>query len=189
MKRLLVILSFFFISATSKAVNTFDLTLRYNTATSKYEVYAKPNFTGSFSLGSAQISVVTPASVSNASLTITSTNGGGWTDNSQVYAPSIDAAHDFHAVGTSGGVLTATSGTEILLFTFTLTEGCVPGLRVFNNATDPDSTKPGMGGGDFLNSFPNSSFVESYNANYSNTGSTCTVTPTCNLTAPVLSKN
>src|SRR6478735_4159330 len=83
-----------------------DLTLKYVTATNVYEVYARPDFTQNnfFFGGGSQISVLLPASASNVGIGVTSVNGGPWVDNSQVYAPAADAAHDFHGIATNGSM-------------------------------------------------------------------------------------
>ncbi|PZR23313.1 MAG: hypothetical protein DI539_03410 [Flavobacterium psychrophilum] len=155
-----------------------DLTLKYVSATNVYEVYARPTFTQNnfFFGGGSQITVVLPASVSNVGIGITSVNGGPWVDNSQVYAPGADAAHDFHGIATNGAMVNFTTGTELLLFRFAITEGCVTGARVFNNTTDPQSGAAGMNGADFRNYLSNVFDLQDYyGANYNNTGSTCSI--------------
>lgn len=161
-----------------------QLTLRYNLALTRYEVYALPSATQTiYNWGPAQISIVTPASVPNSAFTVTSTAGGAWLDNSQIYAPTVDPIHDFHGVGSLGAPTPLVQGVEKLIFHFTIQGGiCASGLRLFVNATDPDSGAPGMQGGDFANTvfaivpgMPNG--YEAYTGNYNNTGTSCSALP------------
>ncbi|MCY7358856.1 MAG: hypothetical protein LH609_15635 [Rudanella sp.] len=189
MKFIFAFACFLLLALTSKAQNQLDLTLRYNIAQSRYEVYARPNFSQvDYLWGSSQVSVVTPASLANAAFAITSYEGGGWDDNSQLYGPSAASGSDFHGIGSPGKKITLVSGQEKLLFSFTLPGGvCVNGLRLFVNGSDPGSNPTAMPG-DFTNvvyvaAVNNTTSV--YRANYANTGTTCTA---CNLVAPSLSK-
>ena len=160
-----------------------DFTLRYNPTNSVYEVYAKPQFTGSFTVGGgSQLSVIVPASYSNASIAITSAAGGPWGDNSQVYAPSSQPTSDFHSITTNGTTpsISFVSGTETLIYSFSL-GGCISGVRLYRNVVegtapkDPDSDGAGMEGSDFSNYFAPSTGVQTYNSNYNNVGTSCTV--------------
>ncbi len=161
-----------------------NLTIRYSTSNSRYEVYGLPNFTlNNFTWGPSQISVVVPSSVTNAAfLNVTPYNGGGWNDNSLIYAPAAQPQSDFHGVGSLGALTNLVANQEILLFSVTLPEGCVPGVRLFNNGVDPNSSAPGMGFGDFGNSIDNGNITEIYYTNYNNTGTTCPVVQEIDLT-------
>jgi len=173
---------------------TVEYTLRYNLTDSQYEVYARPTFattptsnTVNYNWGSSQVSVVVPASVADLPFNITSKAAGGWTDNSQTFGV---LGSDFHGVGSNGLKVVLTNEQETLLFTFVLPGGaCLPGLRLFVNGTDPDSSFPGMQGGDFANTMYSANDIlgdtNLYVKNYANTGTTCT---NCTLTAPTLSK-
>lgn len=188
MKKFSRFLLFFVLCAFSMAIraqNKIDLTLRYSIALSRYEVYAKPNFSQTnFLWGASQVSVVTPSSVSNAAFNIVSSAAGQWQDNSQVYSPSAASSSDFHGIGSLGAAVNLTTGQETLLFYFTLPNNqCVDGLRLFVNTSDPNSAAGGMNGGDFSNSITNSLAVEIYGANYANTGTQCS---SCSLVAPTL---
>lgn len=187
MKKLIFVFCLLGMAFTGMA-QTVDYTLRYNISLSRYEVYARPNFTQTqYNWGSAQVTVVTPASLTNVAFSINSLAAGGWTDNSQVYG--VQNA-DFHGIGSNGLKVDLISGQETLLFTFVLPGGvCLPGLRLFINGTDPNSSVAGMQGGDFSNTMYSANDIlggsNLYVQNYANTGTICTV---CNLTAPVLSK-
>lgn len=161
-----------------------ELTLRYNPTLTRYEVYALPDASQSvFNWGPAQISIVVPENVDNAAFAVTSVAGGAWQDNSRVYAPAADPAHDFHGVGSLGAITNLMQGVEKLIFHFTIPGGgCVSGLRLFENASDPDSSQPGMSGGDFSNTIfaivqgvPQG--YEAYTVNYDNSGTACAPLP------------
>ncbi len=187
MKLFASLVFFLTVAFTSYGQNQVDLTLRYNIAQSRYEVYAKPTFSQvDFLWGSSQISVVTPGSVANAAFVVASYDGGGWDDNSPVFAPTAAPSLDFHGIGSSGKKITLVANQEKLLFSFSLPGGaCVNGLRLFVNGSDPASNAITMPG-DFANVIYAAGVSTTYyRANYANTGTTCTA---CNLTAPSLSK-
>jgi CshA-type fibril repeat protein len=161
-----------------------EFNLRYSTALSRYEVYARPTLTQpTFNWGPSQISVVAPASVADAPFNVTSVVGGAWLDNSNVYAPAAAPSSDFHGIGSLGAPTSFTANVEKLIFHFTLSGGgCTPGLRLFINGVDPDSGAPGMFGGDFSNTVfaivpgvPGG--YEAYIGNYNNTGTSCNAPP------------
>lgn len=189
MKKVFLITVLGLMSMASFAQNKIDLTVKWNAAQNRYEVYAKPNFTNAtFTWGSSQITVVVPASAPDKILNLNSVNAGGWvvSDYNQVFAPVADATHDFHAVQSSGQPVALTANTETLLFYFTFSDGqCRDGVRLFVNGSDPSSSATGMNKSDFSNAIDNGSVTDVYNANYSNTGTSCS---TCNITAPELIK-
>jgi hypothetical protein len=188
MKKLLILCWLLGSGLTALAQNSVQYTLRYNLALSRYEVYVKPNFTQSqYNWGSSQVSVVAPASLTDATFSVVPVAGGGWSDNSPTYNVS---GSDFHGIGSNGAKVNLTSGQETLLFHFTLSNNaCVPGLRLFVNGSDPNSSAPGMNGGDYTNTMYTAEDINGntnvYISNYANTGTLCTA---CNLTAPTLSK-
>ncbi|MGF7216722.1 hypothetical protein GGR92_002889 [Spirosoma lacussanchae] len=187
MKKVLLTICLLSLSLVGMA-QTVDYTLRYDIPKARYEVYARPNFTQSqYNWGSAQVSVVTPSSLANAAFTVTSVAAGGWTDNSQAYDVQ---GSDFHGVGSTGLKVDLTANQETLLFHFTLPGGvCLPGLRLYINGVDPNSSVPGMLGGDFANTMYSANDIlganNLYIQNYANGGTVCT---NCTLTAPTLSK-
>lgn len=157
-----------------------DLTIRYSVSNSRYEVFAKPNFTqNNFTWGPSQISVLVPSSFPNQALLITAHAGGSWGDNSIVYAPSPSPNFDFHGVSSNGQLTNLVANQELLVFSFLAPSGtCVDGLRLFINGSDPDSNQPDMNGGDFQNSIDNGTLADIYNTNYNNTGTICTALST-----------
>ncbi|CAM3717649.1 T9SS type A sorting domain-containing protein [Flavobacterium gelidilacus] len=159
------------------AQQQIDLTIKYSVSNSRYEVFAKPNFTqNNFTWGPSQISIVVPASFPDQSLLITAFAGGSWGDNSKVYAPTVSPSVDYHGVSSNGQQTNLVANQEILVFSFLPPSGaCVDGLRLFVNSTDPNSSQPGMAGGDFRNSIDNGALTDIYNANYNNNGTSCTL--------------
>lgn len=189
MKKIFLITVLGLISMASFAQNKIDLTVKWNAAQSRYEVYARPNFTNSsFTWGPSQITVVVPASAPNNSLTVTPQSAGTWGTvlNNQVFAPNADSAHDFYGVQSGGATVALSANTETLLYFFTFPNGqCIDGVRLFVNNSDPSSSASGMNGGDYKNAIDNGLLTDVYNSNYNNTGTSCS---TCNITAPELIK-
>lgn len=189
MKKLLFTVLLSIIASISFAQqNGIQLTVRWNIANNRYEVFAKPNFSqANFTWGPSQISVVVPASAPNAAFTITSLAAGVWGNNTNVYAPTADTAHDFHSVDSNGATTSLTSGTELLLFAFTFSDGqCRDGIRLFANGSDPNSSAAGMAGGDYANTIDYGQISkDAYGSNYANTGTQCS---SCSVLAPELIK-
>lgn len=126
------------------------LRLAFNAEQNRYEVFARPNFSAKgFSWGPSQVSVVLPGDVADESISTRSTNVGIWADNSTVFQPKASPKVDFHGFTTQGGKVDLIAGDEYLLFDFTLKQGFVEGIRLFENKVDPTSTQEGMKGGDF----------------------------------------
>lgn len=188
MKKIFFIAFLGLLSLTSFSQGTVDLTVRWNTTLSRYEVYGRPTFTSaSFTWGSSQVTVVTPSSAPNVALNITSANAGGWSSFNRIFAPAAAPTLDFHSVISSGQPVALTTGQETLLFSFTFPDGlCRDGIRLFVNTSDPSSSASGMQGGDFKNAIDNGLVADVYNVNYNNTGTTCS---TCIIIAPELIKN
>jgi len=109
-------------------------------------------------LGSSQISIVTPASVSTAGLVVNCISPCGvspWTANTFVNAPPAAPGNNFVAIATLGGNMgNIANGASVTLFTFTLTGGCDENVRLFINGTDPNSGQM-PGGQDFSNTLVN----------------------------------
>ncbi len=180
LKQLIAIL-FMFIGFYANGQQDIDFNLRYNGTTNEYEVYARPTFTNTFYFvgGGSQVTVLLPASISNAPIATTSMNGGIWSDNSQIFTPTAEPNFDFHGFATNGAPVSFVSGQELLLFTFTLVEGCVPTTRLFENGSDPGPNASGMNGGDFQMFFADvfDPFNNNWNSNYFNNGLACPDAP------------
>ncbi len=108
-------------------------TLKYLSASNKYQVCAKFNQNGPVSIGSSLISLCIPGATANNKIVITPVNGGGWDDNSVTYD---EVGKDYHGITTTGQANMAygASGTEIVLFEFTMPSGCITGLRLWDQS-------------------------------------------------------
>jgi len=152
--------AFLFLVFTVIHVNAqnLDFELRFNDATSIYEVYVIPDSTNAlyFVGGGSQLSLILPQDIADVPLNITTVNGGLWTDNSRIFAPESDHIHDFHGVASNGSIVSLEKDEPLLLFTFELPDGsCRSDIRLYENSLDLDSEAFGMDGGDFRNFFAN----------------------------------
>jgi hypothetical protein len=150
--------------AQPKEANTnsphFGVNLKYNSAESRYEVYARPNFNGNrFPLGPSQLSVVVPNTIADQPLAVYSETAVRWADYSDVYAPKVAPDVDIHGIHSMGRLIDFQKDTPFLLFTFSLPGGYVDGVRLFVNGKDPNSAQAGMRGGDFSNTLSDSRSV------------------------------
>src|SRR5690606_20398285 len=110
----------------------------------------------------------------DGALSVTNAAGGPWSDNSQVYAPTADAEKDYHGIATNGSTVDLVAGNEILLFSFTLAQGCVNNVRLYNNTIDPGPSGASMSGADFAIYVGNVFDLEDYyGVNYNNSGTSC----------------
>jgi len=94
-----------------------------------------------------------------------------WSIGSYIENPLALSGSDIYSITPS---LTPTSfydnlypGDTIVLFSLSVSPviQCGAGVRVFENGVDPDSSAPGMGGGDFSNGFTLGSVYQKYEAN------------------------
>jgi hypothetical protein len=131
-------------------------------------------------LGSSQITIVTPAAMSTAGIAVTCgspCSPNQWVANTFVNAPAAAPGSNFVAIATLGGNMGAVAGgSSITLFTFTLPGGCNSAVRLFSNATDPNSSQM-PGGQDFKNNLVNGLVnFEFYNGS-NNNNVVCTPAP------------
>lgn len=200
MKKVLVLISLLlFVVVGFTQVPDMRTNLRYNTSTCKYEVYVRPATSApSFYLGPSQITIAVPHNTitnytgqrSNAFVITTVTPlGSTWSINAYAdksFNPAYANGHDYYVVDHGGGPLGAvTANTEILLFSFTLGQNCIDGLRLWegvgvanggvgaipNAYNDPKyPTQPYGGGGDFETNISEGLInVEAWVGNYNNT--------------------
>ncbi|MGB0974218.1 MAG: T9SS type A sorting domain-containing protein [Flavobacteriaceae bacterium] len=156
MKKLLLGLCISLNLYTAKAQN-IDFTLEWNDAMSRYEVYltrdidAVTPFTNS---GTSRIAVAFPT---DPTLTVSHTN-----HTADIYAsPTRFTApgglpDDFFGWAATGGnslVGTFTAGNRVLFLSFTTSQGCVDGMRMYVNGSDPDSSASGMSGVDITQGY------------------------------------
>ena len=131
-------------------------------------------------LGSSQVSIVTPAAMSTAGITVNCAAPCGssqWNANTFVNAPSAAPGSNFVAIASLGGNMgNVVAGTSVTLFTFTLVGGCDPNVRLFANGSDPSSAQM-PSGQDFGNNLNNGlSNTEFYNGS-NNNGVVCIPAP------------
>ncbi len=145
-----------------------ELTITQNDESGRFEVYAKPNFSKrNFFLGTSQISILVPKTVSDEKLRIYNSDGGTWEDNSNIYSPEANKNVDFHGVVSMGAKTDFSEGVETLLFSFDLPKDVkISDVSLFENGKDANSAAPGMKGGDFSNSINTASLEEIYVKNY-----------------------
>ena len=146
-------------SIKSLAQTTVEYEVIFNPTTCAYEAHAHvvgesrvyPNTIP----GPAQYTILVPSSVTTMPITVTeSVNPPGlpWVNNSSLYAPAADPAHNYHAFAMGGGgddtnvYPTFNVGDDIHLFSFTLPAGvCGSGIRLYINGSDPEPSELGMG--------------------------------------------
>lgn len=159
------------ISSIAHAQRGIELTLKHSANSNRYEVYAKPNFSKrNFLLGPSQITLVLPSEVADEKLRISNVDGGTWEDNSVVYKPLANERNDYHGVATMGAKTDLVEGNETLLFSFSLPKNIKSSeVRLFDNNEDPNSSAPGMQGGDFSNTLNDAIAGDFYLGNYKET--------------------
>ncbi len=166
-------------------LNAQQLTFKLNhdEATNLYEVFAVPDSTNAlyFVGGGSQLTIVLPQDIADQPLSITTVNGGPWTDNSYVFGPSDDHIHDFHGIASNGARVSFTEGEPLLLFTFELPNGeCRSDVRLYENTSDIDHSAISMNGSDFRNFVANVfiPFKNNWTANENTTTNSCAAAPT-----------
>jgi hypothetical protein len=200
MRKVFLLFALLLIVATGFAqVPNMRTNLRYNAAMCRYEVYVRPETSAaSFYMGGSQITIAVPHNtIANYTgfrrnafqIQTAAPTGNTWSvtafadkDFNVIYANGFD----YYAVDHAGGPLGAvTANVEILLFTFTLGQNCIDGLRLWegvgvangnvgaipNNYNDPKyPTQPYGGGGDFETNFSEAlAPAEAWVGNYNNT--------------------
>lgn len=164
-----------------------DFGLFYNSNSGEFEVYVYPTQSfASTTVSTAQVTIVFPSSYAwdqgplgnewqnNISLTDVT---GGWTANTLVEAPCTNSGSDYLSVAldfNSFPLMSLTSGSSIILFTFVLDGDCPGELGLIENNVDPFHVPNNLCGGTTSpgNSFiltasnPTSfSFTEDYDSN------------------------
>lgn len=172
MKKILLILFISFNFYVTKAQN-IDFTLEWSDAMSRYEVYitrdidAVVPFTNS---GTSRIAVAFPT---DPTLTVSHSS-----HTADIYAvPTRFTApgglpDDYFGWAATGGnslIGEINSGVRVLLMSFTTSQGCVSGMRLYVNGIDPDSSASGMSGIDITQGYTTltatSGIVDEYNGN------------------------
>jgi hypothetical protein len=201
MKRAFILFSLLlFVAMGFAQVPDMRTNLRYNPAQCRYEVYVQPATSApSFYMGGSQIVIAVPHNAitnfttfrRNAfSISTVAPTGNTWSITAYAdkdFNPTYNMwGFDYYAVDHAGGPMgPVTANTEILLFTFTLGQNCIDGIRLWegvgvangnvgaipNAYNDPKyPTQPFGGGGDFETNFSEAlSSVEAWVGNYNNT--------------------
>ncbi len=122
--------------------NFAETTLRYNAATDLYEVFAKFDTKGPFTLGMSMITIVLPAEVDNTMLSCQSSNGGIWVDLSRTHDEN---GWDYHGLITTGqAYFLFEANKEVKLFEFKIKNSKqLKGVHLWNNKTDVKQTNDG----------------------------------------------
>lgn len=103
--------------------------------------------------------------------TYTGTVPTPWTITTSVIAPSVTPDYDYHSItpnlSTASQYNDLFSGDTVKIFSFSVSRinDCGDSIRIFQNGVDPNSSAPGMGGGDFSNGFTIGGPSQRYNAN------------------------
>lgn len=135
-------LLFFLLLLLGNLVNAqkVDLSLMFNTKTTSYEVYAKPDFTkGEFLIGAgSQVTILMPADVEDNLIKTSSLSKEDWIDYKPVFQPREYPKRDFHTFVSQGGTINFEAGEATLLFSFKLPfEFDHKSVRLFVNKKDP----------------------------------------------------
>ena len=151
MKKLLLLALLTLTSITT--AQNIDYTLEWNDAQMRYEIFitrdvdATVPFTNS---GVSRITVVFPTDGART-LSPTSQNVDAYSQLPKITAPSAQSGSDFYTFTSNGGnslVGVLNGGVKTLWVTFTSSDGCVDGARLYINGIDPDSAAGGMNGSD-----------------------------------------
>jgi hypothetical protein len=162
------------LTAPSCLTRQINYTLRYNSALSRYELYAKPNWTSANMPTDCHATIVVPASLPNSRLqnVLPGANAGGAGASDVAYAPTEDPAHDFHYTTFIINSASYVAGQELFCMSFTLPVGspaaCMTGVRLYNNVSDPVNSPGGdINSGDFKNYYADvMSGADYYGSNY-----------------------
>lgn len=126
------------------AQKKLDAKLIFNTTANQYEVFVTPNFSqNNFLLEPSQIPISLPSLVTNQPFTINSHTSFSWNDEVVLYQPSEYPNNDLHGIETNGGTLNFVEDQDVLLFSFSLNEGYVDSVSLFNDHSTNNSTLAG----------------------------------------------
>ncbi|MES2772771.1 MAG: T9SS type A sorting domain-containing protein [Bacteroidota bacterium] len=171
-------------SIAQAAGTLWQTSIRYNSITKSYEIYGRPTQSRlpvSYTLAST-ITVVLPLGIPQLTaadiLTTTSGYPRNFSGDFEMASPWSLTASDLSPKGYylsfdngNGGRyeedLSLVGGKEYQLFTFTLAQGCVPGIRLWQ-AGDPVIPQ-----GDYATTIPVQGNTEQFAGNYDNGGTTC----------------
>lgn len=171
-------------------VTSVNYQLKYDTTLCRYDAYLIVN-SGSATTAArriqfnSQFTIVVPTGVS---LSVAASHmplldnaaGGGtvppkvantWSITSSALSPAAQPESDFYSIVPNLAAVShynnLNSGDTVKLFSLNIgtIANCGQGIRIFNNATDPNSSAPGMGGSDFRNGFTIGNATQRYLGN------------------------
>jgi hypothetical protein len=168
------------------------LTLQYDSATSLYTVYGRPDTTfPNWPMATAQITVLLPDTIANNAISIINHNFGGWSVSDVCYNCPFSNGFDYQAVYTNGSNLSIYKDSNIKFFSFNNPNICINGVRLIRNNSETytfpngstyiipsDNNDPFNAGSDYYNSIGNGAtqnvnIIEAYEINTNNYGWLC----------------
>jgi len=187
MKTFYLLLVLFLINGTVYSqVTSVDYQMKYDTSTCLYDCYIIVQ-TGVASNNpqriqfSSQYSIVTPntsmiTNVINHMPLQDNANYDGtvpafWNIATSTLSPEIQPENNFYGITPTLAPVSRYNNLEvgdtIKVFSLEISNHiyCNDEIRIYDNDTDPDSSQPGMGGGDYSNGFTIGGFVQTYNTN------------------------
>lgn len=159
MKKTITLLAILIGSTTLFAQNV-TFRLNWNADNSNYELYVKRDIDAIAPVtvaGTAAVTIVFPTDISGTR-TLAHTSESVSTFNSAgaaIRSPEASPDNDFYVFNSTGGasyIGVLYADVEVLWLTFTPSDGNSE-ARLFDNATDPDSSSPGMMGVNALSDF------------------------------------
>ena len=151
-KRTITLLATLMCSVSLFAQNvTYDL--RWNSASSQYELYVERDITATAPVttgGTSAVTIVFPTDGASGTRTLSHTSESVSTYNAAgvIRSPGASTDNDFYVFNSTGGasyIGVLNAGVEVLWMTFTASDGNSE-ARLFENDTDPNSTDAGMMG-------------------------------------------
>lgn|GEM_PF-5609312 len=163
----MVALLFLYMHNTGAQVTQVDYKIEYNAATCMYDV-SLVNIVGTAAttaqrvVRTSHLTLVVPTGsvlgtqVGNEPKNLTSGNGQAWNQPNVLINPESMEGYDLYdfTAPTSNTRYSVITTPELLLFSIPVsTVTCGAGIRLYANGADPNDTDPGMGGGDWSQSF------------------------------------
>lgn len=152
MKKTITLLAILVCTASLFAQNvTYDL--RWNSASSQYELYVERDITATAPVttgGTSAVTIVFPTDGASGTRTLSHTSESVSTYNAAgvIRSPGASSDNDYYVFNSTGGasyIGVLNADIEILWMTFSASDGNSE-ARLFENDTDPNSTDTGMMG-------------------------------------------
>ena len=167
-------------------VTSVNYQLKYDADSCRYDAYIIINAGSASTVArrtqtNAQYTIVVPTGTSisiarnymplQGNQTYTGTVPNPWLITTSAIAPGAAPEYDFHSITPSLSISSQynnlNSGDTVKIFSLNIgrINACGDSIRIFQNGVDPNSSAPGMGGGDFSNGFTIGGPSQRYNAN------------------------